>query len=71
VVVVAGSGPIGMRSTTFTSFFTSFVRFPDCIVARVNEENAGSSENVAVGYFGLDWGLDSGQFAFADEGATP
>ncbi|UCD53494.1 MAG: prolyl oligopeptidase family serine peptidase, partial [Phycisphaerales bacterium] len=30
VVVVSGTGPVGMRSTYFTSFFTPFVRYPDC-----------------------------------------
>ncbi|MHC4582309.1 MAG: alpha/beta hydrolase-fold protein, partial [Planctomycetota bacterium] len=67
VVVVGGTGPTGMRSTYFVSFFRSFVRYPDCLITRVDQQDAGSSKNVAVGFFGLDWGVESGQFAFADE----
>jgi hypothetical protein len=67
VVVVSGTGPVGMRSTYFVPFFTPFVRYPDCQIARVDNENATRSENVAVGFFGLDWSVEDGEFAFADE----
>jgi len=67
VIAVAGSGPAGMRSTYFVSFFRSFVRYPDCLVTRVDKDDAGDSENVAVGYFGLDWTVETGEFAYADE----
>ncbi len=66
VAVVSGSGPIGMRSTYPVSFFPSFVRFPDCVIARVNSEQQSSTENMAVGFFGLDWSVQNGEFAFAD-----
>jgi hypothetical protein len=33
----------------------------------LHPEAAGSSKNVAVGFFELDWGVESGQFAFAGE----
>jgi len=33
----------------------------------VDEEDAGNSENMAVGFFGLDWGIESGEFSFADQ----
>ena len=69
VVVVSGTGPAGLRSSYFVSFFTPFVRYPDCQIARVDSENATHSENVAVGFFGLDWSVESGEFAFADESA--
>jgi hypothetical protein len=67
VVVVSGTGPVGLRSSYFTSFFTPFVRYPDCQIARVDSENTTRSENVAVGFFGLDWSVENGEFAFADE----
>lgn len=67
VVVVSGTGPRGMRSTYFVPFFNSFVRYPDCQIARVDAENASRPENVAVGFFGLDWSVENGEFAFADE----
>jgi dienelactone hydrolase len=67
VVAVAGTGPAGMRSSYFVSFFKAFVRYPDCLVTRVDAEDAGESRNVAVGFFGLDWGIENGEFAFADD----
>ena len=68
VVVVSGSGPVGMRSTYPVSFFTSFVRYPDCLIARASADNAGASDNVAAGLFGLDWSVATGEFVFAEEG---
>ena len=67
VIAVAGSGPAGMRSTYFVSFFRSFGRYPDCRGTRVDKDDAGESENVAVGFFGLDWTVDNGEFAYAGE----
>jgi hypothetical protein len=52
------------------SFFTSFVRYPDCLVARVSGDNPGTSENVAAGFFGLDWSVENGEFVFAEEGES-
>ena len=66
VVVVGGTGPVGMRLTYFVSFFTSFVRYPDCVISRPRSGNPGASENVAVGFFGLDWSVENGEFAFLD-----
>ena len=63
VVAVSGTGPAGMRSTCFIPFFNSFVRYADCQIARVD---GAASENVAVGYFGLDWSVKNGEFAYAD-----
>jgi dienelactone hydrolase len=67
VIAVAGTGPVGMRSTYFVSFFKSFVRYPDCMVTRVDKEDAGESENIAVGFFGSDWTVETGEFSYADE----
>ena len=67
VIAVSGSGPAGMRSTYSVSFFKSFVRYPDCLITRVDREDSGDSENVAVGFFGLDWSVENGEFEFADE----
>lgn len=67
VIAVAGSGPAGMRSSYFVSFFQSFVRYPDCLITRVDSEDSRNSENVAVGFFGLDWTVENGEFAFADQ----
>jgi hypothetical protein len=67
VIVVSGSGLAGMRSAYAVSFFRAFVRYPDCIVTRVSQEQAGEAENVAVGFFGLDWSVENGEFCYKDQ----
>ncbi|MEN6425418.1 MAG: alpha/beta hydrolase-fold protein [Phycisphaerales bacterium] len=66
VVVVGGSGPAGMRATYPVSLFVSFVRYPDCLVTRPGQAGGRNSENVAVGFFGADWSVENGEFAFED-----
>jgi pimeloyl-ACP methyl ester carboxylesterase len=67
VIVVSGSGLAGMNSAYDVSFFRAFVRCPDCLVTRVSQEQAGNDENVAVGFFGLDWSVENGEFCFKDQ----
>jgi predicted esterase len=67
VIVVGGSGLAGMRSAYAVSFFSAFVRYPDCLVTRVSQERASDIENVAVGFFGLDWSVKNGEFCFKDQ----
>jgi predicted esterase len=67
VVAVSGSGPLGMRSLCPVSLFVPAVRYPDCVITRVDPNDAGSSGNVAAGFFGLDWSVENGEFVFADE----
>ena len=67
VIVVSGSGLVGMRSAYAVSFFRSFVRYPDCLVTRVTKEQAGNNENVAAGFFGSDWSVENGEFCFKDQ----
>ena len=72
VVVVGGSGPIGMRAIYPVSLFVSAVRYPDCLVTRPSDAaQARGSENVAVGFFGNDWSVATGEFAFADREEPP
>lgn len=66
VVAISGTGPAGMRSTYATSFFVPFVRYPDCVIARVDAGSDQGSKNLAAGYFGLDWSIEDGEFVFAD-----
>ncbi len=67
VVVVSGTGPIGMRSTYPTSFFVPFVRYPDCVIARADAVDNRRSEDLAAGYFGLDWSVENGEFVFSEQ----
>ncbi|NLH41707.1 MAG: prolyl oligopeptidase family serine peptidase [Planctomycetes bacterium] len=72
VVVVGGSGPVGMRAIYPVSVFVSAVRYPDCLITRPgNAAQSRGSENVAVGFFGNDWSVAKGEFAFADREESP
>jgi len=67
VVVVGGSGPVGMRAMYPVSLFVSFVRYPDCLVTRPSKTDARNPQNVAVGFFGTDWSVENGEFAYESE----
>jgi poly(3-hydroxybutyrate) depolymerase len=64
VGIVAGSGPIGMRLTDRLPYFLSGVGFPDCTVIGAEMLTDGIAGVRAAGYFGLDWGVTSGEFAW-------
>jgi fermentation-respiration switch protein FrsA (DUF1100 family) len=66
VGVVAGSGLAGMRLTDRLPYFVSGAAYPDCLL--VNEKNLseGSAGIVAAGFFGGDWSVDSGEFAWKE-----
>jgi pimeloyl-ACP methyl ester carboxylesterase len=64
VGVVAGSGLTGLRLTDRLPYFTSGVAYPDCLVADASKLSEDSSAFIAAGYFGGDWGVDSGEFAW-------
>jgi len=64
---VYGTGPVGMRATYPVSLFVSFVRYPDCLITRAGQADARSTENVAVGFFGSDWSVENGEFAFESQ----
>ncbi|HNY80666.1 MAG: prolyl oligopeptidase family serine peptidase [Sedimentisphaerales bacterium] len=70
VVVIGGAGPVGMRSTYSLSLFTPFVRYPDCVIRRVDRNRAQDSRPIAAGYFGLDWSIENGEFLFSDQKGT-
>jgi poly(3-hydroxybutyrate) depolymerase len=62
VGVVSGTGLPGMRLTTSLPYFISGVGYPDCLILGTEsllQEGAGIR---AVGFFGVDWALSSGDF---------
>ncbi len=73
VVVVSATGPVGQRITNSITFFTPFTQYPDCLVRRLAEEGSESrsaSRDVVAGYFGLDWSVENGEFAWGEDGGS-
>ena len=68
VGVVAGSGPAGQRLTEVLPYFVSGVGYPDCIVLGPELLTRGSAGVRAAGFFGVDWGVASGEFLWRKEG---
>jgi hypothetical protein len=64
VGVVAGSGPAGMRLTDRLPYFVSGVGYPDCLVLGADTLTEGSGGIRAAGFFGQDWEVASGEFAW-------
>jgi dienelactone hydrolase len=66
VGVVAGSGVAGMRLTERLPYFVSGVAYPDCVVLSPAILTSGTAGIVAGGFFGLDWSVNSGEFAWRE-----
>jgi dienelactone hydrolase len=66
VGVIAGSGLTGLRLTERLPYFTSGVAYPDCLVLRAKTVLESSGAPTAAGYFGANWDVESGEFAWRD-----
>lgn len=64
VGAVAGSGAAGMRLTQRVPIFLSGAGFPDCLVIGPETLTQGAAGVRAAGFFGLDWKVESGDFAW-------
>ncbi len=64
VGIVAGSGLTGLRLTNRLPYFTSGVAYPDCLIVDAERLTERDSAFIAAGYFGGDWGVESGEFAW-------
>jgi dienelactone hydrolase len=64
VGVVGGTGLAGMRLTERLPYFTSGVGYPDCIIFSADVLRVGDAGVKAAGYFGSDWKVESGDFAY-------
>jgi pimeloyl-ACP methyl ester carboxylesterase len=64
VGVVAGAGLPGMHMTEHLPYFVSGVAYPDCVVVGADTLLKGAAGNRVAGFFGEDWGVASGEFAF-------
>jgi dienelactone hydrolase len=64
VAVVSGSGLAGMRLTDRLPYFLGGVEYPDVTVIGPEMLKQGSKGVRAAGFFGLDWSVDRGEFAW-------
>jgi hypothetical protein len=64
VGVVSGSGVAGMRLADRLPYFVSGVGYPDCIVLGPETLSRGVEGVRVAGFFGSDWGVASGEFAW-------
>ncbi|MFO1497794.1 MAG: prolyl oligopeptidase family serine peptidase [Verrucomicrobiota bacterium] len=66
VGVVAASGLPGMRVADRMPYFVSGAGFPDCLVVGAELPTEGSHGLRAAGFFGQDWQVGSGDFAWRE-----
>ena len=66
VAVVAGTGMVGMRSVNFMPYFVSGVHYPDLMVFDSSLHLEGSKGVRLAGFFGLDWSVANGEFAWRE-----
>jgi predicted esterase len=71
VGVVSGTGVVGMKLTDRLPYFLGGVDYPDFVVIGSEMLTQGSKGVRAAGFFGLDWSVDKGEFAWRDDGTTP
>jgi dienelactone hydrolase len=64
VGVVSGSGMLGMRLTDRLPYFLSGVEYPDVTIIGSEMLKQGSKGVRVAGFFGLDWSVDRGEFAW-------
>jgi hypothetical protein len=70
VGVVAGSGRAGLQLTEQLPYFLSAVDYPDCLLLNADAQSRGVLDPIAAGFFGDDWGVESGEFGWRDSRIT-
>ncbi len=71
VAAVAGSGLPGMRLTEHRPYLQSGSAYPDCLLLDAAALREGGDGVVAAGFFGTDWGVASGEFAWKKSDTSP
>lgn len=66
VGVVGGTGIHGMRLTTRLRYFVSGVAYPDFMLFGPDVLTDGPEDIRAIGYFGNDWKVDTGEIVWRD-----
>jgi pimeloyl-ACP methyl ester carboxylesterase len=64
VAAVAGTGLPGMRLTEGRPIFQSGSGYPDCLILDAGALAEGGEALRGAGFFGIDWGVASGEFAW-------
>ncbi len=64
VAVVSGTGIAGMRATDRVPVFLSGTAIPDCLALGVDSYERGAAGVRAAGFFGRDWSVERGEFAW-------
>ncbi|HLJ56212.1 MAG TPA: prolyl oligopeptidase family serine peptidase, partial [Chthonomonadaceae bacterium] len=64
VAAVSGTGLEGMRLTERLPYFSSGVEYPDFVAVRSSMLTDGASGVPAAGFFGPDWSVAKGEFAW-------
>lgn len=67
VGVVSGTGLVGMRLTDRLNYFLSGIEYPDCTVIGPEMLEHGAAGIRAAGFFGNDWNVTTGEFAWRDK----
>jgi hypothetical protein len=67
VGVVGGTGVAGLRLTERLRYFLSGVAYPDCMVMDPEVLTSGTDGIRVAGFFGVDWGVQSGDFAWREQ----
>ncbi|HTV63377.1 MAG TPA: prolyl oligopeptidase family serine peptidase [Verrucomicrobiae bacterium] len=66
VGVVSGTGAVGMKLTDRLNYFLSGVAYPDCTVIGPEMLREGVKGIRAAGFFGNDWSVENGEFAWSE-----
>jgi hypothetical protein len=66
VAAVSGTGASGLRLTDRVPYFIAGVGYPDCTVFGADALREGSKAVRAAGYFGNDWSVEQGEFAWRE-----
>jgi predicted esterase len=64
VAAISGTGLAGMRLTDRLPIFVSGIGYPDCLVFGTESLSDGMGGIRAAGFFGQDWGVKTGEFAW-------
>ena len=64
VGIVAGTGIKGMKLTNNRRYLFPGYAFPDCVIFSTDIFEKGIDGVLVAGFFGLDWGVASGDFVF-------